>query len=64
MRNYEIDLGEVALPLPRLLDPIGVSHGLGEVETVDPARREISLVTGSGEETLGYDRLVLALGAR
>lgn len=63
VRNYEADLGEVALPLPRLLDPIGVSHGLGEVEAVDPARREISLVTGSGEETLGYDRLVLALGS-
>lgn len=63
VRNYEADLGEVALPLPRLLDPVGVSHGLGEVEAVDPARREISLVTGSGEETLGYDRLVLALGS-
>lgn len=63
VRNYEADLGEVALPLPRLLDPVGVSHGLGEVEAVDPVRREISLVTGSGEETLGYDRLVLALGS-
>lgn len=63
VRNYEADLGDVALPLPRLLDPIGVSHGLGEVEAIDPVRREISLVTGSGEETLGYDRLVLALGS-
>lgn len=63
VRNYEADLGEVALPLPRLLDPIGVSHGLGEVEAIDPVRREISLVTSSGEETLGYDRLVLALGS-
>lgn len=63
VRNYEADLGEVALPLPQLLDPIGVSHGLGEVEAIDPVRREISLVTGSGGETLGYDRLVLALGS-
>lgn len=63
VRNYEADLGEVALPLPQLLDPIGVSHGLGEVEAIDPVRREISLVTSSGEETLGYDRLVLALGS-
>lgn len=63
VRNYEADLGEVALPLPRLLDPVGVSHGLGEVEAIDPVRREISLVTGSGEETLGYDRLVVALGS-
>ncbi|SDH15704.1 NADH dehydrogenase [Bradyrhizobium sp. Rc2d] len=63
VRNYEIDLGEIALPLPQLLDPIGVNHGLGEVEAIDPAHREISLVTSGGEETLHYDRLVLALGS-
>src|SRR5947209_2564076 len=63
VRNYEADLSEVALPLPQLLDPIGVSHGIGEVEAIDPARREISLVTGGGDETLCYDRLVLALGS-
>ncbi|MDF0578704.1 NAD(P)/FAD-dependent oxidoreductase [Bradyrhizobium yuanmingense] len=63
VRNYEADLAEVALPLPQLLDPIGVSHGLGEVEAIDPARREISLVTSAGKETLYYDRLVLALGS-
>lgn len=63
VRNYEVDLSEVALPLPQLLDPIGVTHGLGEVEAVDPARRQISLVTSNGEETLSYDRLVLALGS-
>jgi len=63
VRNYEVDLSEVALPLPQLLDPIGVTHGIGEVEAVDPARRQISLVTSSGEETLNYDRLVLALGS-
>jgi NADH dehydrogenase len=63
VRNYEVDLSEVALPLPQLLDPIGVTHGIGEVEAVDPARRQISLVTSHGEETLSYDRLVLALGS-
>lgn len=63
VRNYEADLGDVALPLPQLLDPIGVSHGIGEVEAIDPARREISLVTNGGDQTLAYDRLVLALGS-
>src|SRR3954464_2093030 len=63
VRNYEVDLSEVALPLPQLLDPIGVTHSLGEVEAIDPARRQISLVTSGGEETLAYDRLVLALGS-
>ena len=63
VRNYEVDLSEVALPLPQLLDPIGVMHGTGEVEAIDPGRREISLVTSSGVETRAYDRLVLALGS-
>ena len=63
VRNYEADLDEVALPLPQLLDPIGVGHGIGEVQAIDPARRELSLVTSGGAETLDYDRLVLALGS-
>jgi len=63
VRNYEADLSEVALPLGPLLDPIGVTHGLGEVEAIDPVHRQISLVTRGGEETLSYDRLVLALGS-
>ena len=63
VRNYEVDLSEVALPLSQLLDPVGVTHCIGEVEAVDPARRQISLVTRNGEETLSYDRLVLALGS-
>ena len=63
VRNYEADLGEVTLPLSQLLDPVGVSHGIGEVEAIDPARREVSLVTSGGDETLEYDRLVLALGS-
>ncbi|EJN11447.1 Pyridine nucleotide-disulfide oxidoreductase, partial [Bradyrhizobium sp. YR681] len=63
VRNYEADLGEVALPLSQLLDPVGVSHGIGEVEAIDPARCEVSMITSGGDETLGYDRLVLALGS-
>ncbi|OAF15605.1 NADH dehydrogenase [Bradyrhizobium centrolobii] len=63
VRNYEVDLSEVAIPLGQVLDPIGVSHGIGEVEAIDPARREVSLLTSRGEEALAYDRLVLALGS-
>ncbi|WP_128923807.1 NAD(P)/FAD-dependent oxidoreductase [Bradyrhizobium guangxiense] len=63
VRNYESDLSEVAIPLPQLLDPVGVSHGIGEVEAIDPIRREVSLVTSSGDQLLAYDRLVLALGS-
>src|SRR5437879_3404445 len=63
VRNYEVDLSEVAIPLPQLLDPVGVSHGIGEVEAIDPARRQISLITRRGVEAMSYDRLVLALGS-
>lgn len=63
VRNYEVDLSEVAIPLPQLLDPVRVGHGIGEVEAIDPKRREISLVTSSGDQLLSYDRLVLALGS-
>ncbi len=63
VRNYEADLSEVAIPLEQLLDPIDVSHGIGEVDAIDPVRRQISLVTSGGEEMLSYDRLVLALGS-
>ena len=49
VRNYEVDLSEVALPLPQLLDPIGVSHGIGEVEAIDPALREIADTGGAGD---------------
>jgi len=63
VRNYEVDLSEVAIPLPQLLDPIGVRHGVGEVEAIDPVHRAISLVTSRGDETLSYDRLVFALGS-
>lgn len=55
VRNYEADLSEVALPLPQLLGPIGVSHGIGEVEMIDPGRRKIALVTSGGAETLHYE---------
>lgn len=63
VRNYEVDLSEVAIPLGQLLDPVGVVHRIGEVAAIDPARHRISLVTEGGEEVLTYDRLVLALGS-
>src|SRR6478735_5807826 len=52
-----------AIGAARKRDEIGASRAIGEVEAIDPARREVSLVTSGGEETLGYDRLVLALGS-
>ncbi len=63
VRNYEVELDEVAIPLTKLLDPVGAKHRIAEVEAVDPVKREV-VVTGEGRrETLSYDRLVLALGS-
>lgn len=61
VRNYEVDLSDVTLPLPGLLDPVGVKHGIAEVEAIDIAKQHVT-VAGSGEK-LPYDRLVLALGS-
>ncbi|QOZ35440.1 NAD(P)/FAD-dependent oxidoreductase [Bradyrhizobium sp. CCBAU 53421] len=63
VRNYEVDLGDVALPLKDLLDPVGVRHLVAEVAAIDPAKREVVVKTGSGADTLTYDRLVLTTGS-
>ena len=46
VRNYEVDLGDVAIPLSKLLDPVGVAHEIAEVEAIDPVSREVRLVAG------------------
>src|ERR1700749_3760565 len=61
VRNYEVDLSDVALPLPGLLDPVGVKHGAAEVAAIDVASRHVT-VAGAGDK-IAYDRLVLALGS-
>ncbi|WP_407165447.1 NAD(P)/FAD-dependent oxidoreductase [Bradyrhizobium sp. ORS 111] len=63
VRNYEVDLGDVALPLRDLLDPVGVRHMVAEAEAIDPARRQVMVRTGTGAEVLSYDRLVLTTGS-
>jgi NADH dehydrogenase len=63
VRNYEVDPSDVAIPLSKVLDPVGVAHGIAEVEAIDSASREVRIVTGGGRETLSYDGLVLALGS-
>jgi NADH dehydrogenase len=62
VRNYEVELDEAAIPLAKLLDPVGVKHRLAEVESIDVARQEVVIATGGRRETQSYDRLVLTLG--
>ena len=63
VRNYEADLGNVAIPLGEVLDPIGVNHLVAEVETIDVAKRHVGVVTARGSESLAYDRLIVTLGS-
>src|SRR5215813_2978950 len=63
VRNYEIDLGDVAIPLGEVLDPIGISHVTAEVQTIDVVKRQVAVTTRGLREILSYDRLVLALGS-
>ena len=63
VRNYEVDLSAAAIPLAKLLDPVGVKHRLAEVQAIEPAKQQIVITDSNGRETLAYDRLVLALGS-
>jgi len=63
VRNYEVELGEAAIPLAKLLDPVGVRHLVAEVDAIELAKQQVAVATSSGRERLVYDRLVLALGS-
>ncbi len=61
VRNYEADLSACRIPLQDLLDPAGVGHITADVTGIDAAAATVTTADGA---TLGYDRLVLALGSR
>jgi NADH:ubiquinone reductase (H+-translocating) len=60
VRNYEADLAECRIPLPALLDPVGVRQVAATVTAIDPVART---VTADGL-THHFDRLVLAAGSQ
>ena len=63
VRNYEPDLTSIRVPLDDVLGPVGVRRVEGEVTGIDLAGMRVSVHTASGQETMLYDRLVLALGS-
>ena len=64
VRNYEVDLSDVTIPLADVLDPIGVNHMRAEVQAVDPSARHVTVETAVGQKRPTYDRLVLTLGSQ
>ncbi len=63
VRNYEPDLSDVCVPLDEVLGPIGVKSITGEVDAIDVEGHRVSVTTSEGTRSLGYDRLVIALGS-
>src|SRR5215218_6981834 len=63
VRNYEVDISDVAIPLVEVLDPVGVKHRVAEVQGVDTAKQHIRVRADKGSEVITFDRLVLALGS-
>jgi NADH dehydrogenase len=61
VRNYEADLRPCRIPLQELLDPVGVGYITADVTGIDARAATVSTADGA---TLGYDRLVVALGSR
>lgn len=65
VRNYEVDLRPVRVRLDDVLEPVGIQRIEGEVVDVDVQRQEVrvKLAAAADLSTLGYDRLVFALGS-
>jgi NADH dehydrogenase len=60
VRNYEADLSPCRIPLQDLLDPAGIGHITANVSGIDASAATVRTADGA---TLGYDRLVMALGS-
>jgi NADH dehydrogenase len=60
VRNYEADLRPCRIPLQKLLVPVGVGHTTADVTGIDARAATVGTADGA---TLGYDRLVVALGS-
>src|SRR5262249_56119731 len=61
VRNYELDIGNVAIPLGEVLDPIGVRHLVAEVQTIDVAKQQVAVATSATPDFLTYTRPYLSI---
>jgi NADH dehydrogenase len=63
VRNYEEDLTETLVPLPVVLDPIGVKLIIGEVSGIDTAQRCVTVTAEAAPQRIAYDKLIIASGS-
>lgn len=63
VRNYEADLSGTRVALDEVLAPVGVHRIEGKVTGVDVAAKTVTY-DAEGPQTIGYDRLVFALGSQ
>ena len=63
VRNYEADLSQTRVALDEVLAPVGVRRLEGKVTSIDVAAKSVTY-EAKGPKTIGYDRLVLALGSQ
>jgi len=64
VRNYELDLTGVRVPLDEVLEPVSVERIEGTTTGLDVARRQLKIKVAGREQILGYDRLVLTAGSQ
>ncbi len=63
-RLYEDNPIQMRVDIKPVLNAVDVDLFLGEAESVDPDSREVKFTTPEGNnETLGYDRLIVAAGS-
>ena len=64
-RFYEHELAPTVAPLGELFDVVGVNFVHGSASAIDPAAKRVAYTDANGvEQSLTYDRLILATGSQ
>ena len=64
VRNYEVDLSDTRVALDDVLGPVDVHRLQGTVTGIDVRNRCVDYAVDGVARSIGYDRLVFALGSR
>ena len=63
VRNYEPDITDARVPLEKILSPVGINLAIGNVREVNVKSHTVTIETTTDTQSLGYDRLILAIGS-